>query len=131
MWRDCIRRTFINGIDDLLLLLLDNIDAPSELIAHPHFDYTEMLRLASLRAIILQYDLELQSIIKYVSITDVEGLKLMAQLSNNNASAGSDRSVKDWIGGHSFYLIDNNFTKIIVGLCSNSWPQSRNDIPDS
>lgn len=106
---------FMKGINDLLIPLLDMIEAPSELIAHPQFDYTKIIRLASLQATIPQYPPELQYIMGDVHITDVEGLKLMAQLSNNNRSAGSDRSVKDGICGHSFYLTDNNSTTRIWG----------------
>lgn len=84
----------MKGIDNLLLPLTDRIGAPSELIAHPLFDYTSVLKLVSLQATILQQSPELQSIMGEVNITDAEGLDIMVHLSENNTSTGSDGSVK-------------------------------------
>lgn len=87
--RDCIRGSFVKGVANLLLLLLDRIEAPSELIDHPQFDYIMMLRLAPLQTKILQYPPELQSIMDNVHTTNGTELELMVQLSDNNESAGS------------------------------------------
>ena len=107
--------TFMKGTDDLLLPILDRTMVPAEITAHLHFDYTTMRRLESLQDTILQYPPELLYLMGKVKVTDEEGLELMVQLSANNASAGSDGSVKNGIGGHSFCITNNTFTKKIWG----------------
>ena len=115
VWRDCIRGTFMKRTDDLLLPILDRTMVTAEITAHLHFDYTTMRRLESLQDTILQYPPELLYLMGKVQVTDEEGLELMVQLSANNASAGSDGSVKNGIGGHSFCITNNTFTKKIWG----------------
>ena len=40
---------------------------------------------------------------------------MMKQIECNNASAGSDGSVKDGLGGHAFCIADNSFTTQVWG----------------
>jgi len=68
--------------------------------------------MSSLQATMLQYPPEILSLLLgHCPITDTEGQDIMEQLDLNNASTGSNGSVKDGIGGHSFCISTNIFTK--------------------
>ena len=90
----------MKGIDDVLHPLHGNITDPLSITAHPLFQYSTMPRLSSLQDTLLQYPPELLSLIGHCPVTDKDGYTIMTQLGLNNASAGSDGSVKDGIGGH-------------------------------
>jgi len=110
VWRDCLRGTFMKGIDDVIYPLLGDVTEPSSILAHPKFNYAAMTRQGSLTATISQYPSELLSLLGHCPITDKEGQHIMEQLGLHKVSAASDGSVKDGIGGHSFCLSTNNFS---------------------
>ena len=83
--------------------------------AHPLFNFGAIFRRPSLMATIQQYSPELLSLIGGIDISYVAGSILMDYLVSGGASAGSDGSVKDRIGGHAFYISDNAFTHAIWG----------------
>ena len=115
VWRDCLRGTFMKGIDDVIYPLLGDVTEPSSILAHPKFNYAAMTRQGSLTATISQYPSELLSLLGHCPITDKEGQHIMEQLGLHKVSAASDGSVKDGIGGHSFCLSTNNFSHQIWG----------------
>ena len=105
----------MKGFDNVLHPLQGNITEPSSTTAHPLFQYATMPRLSSLQDTLLQYPPELLSLLGHCPVTDNEGYIIMTQLGLNNASAGSDGSVKDGIGGHSFCIATNTFSHHIWG----------------
>ena len=123
VWRDCLRGTFMKGIDDVLRPLHGIIAPPQSTIAHPLFQYATMTHLSSLQATMLQYPPELLSLLGHCPVTDMEGHTIMTHLGLNTASAGSDGSVKDGIGGHSFCIATHTFSHHI-------WGQACTDNPD-
>ena len=115
VWRDCLRGTFMKGIDDVLRPLHGIIAPPQFTITHPLFLYNTMIRLSLLQAILLQYPPELISLLGHYPVTDMAGRIIMTHLGLNTASAGSDGSVKDGIGGHSFCIATHTFSHHIWG----------------
>lgn len=105
----------MKGIDDVLETLIGRIHHPTKHTNHPIFDYTKMNRLKQLHTTIKQYPPELQSIMCHTNISDTEGYNLTEPFGESNISAGSDGSIKDGIGGHSFCSSDNTFTTKIWG----------------
>lgn len=47
----------------------------------------------------------------HTNISNKEWYTIMEQLGKSRVIARSDGSVKDGVGGHSFCLLDNNFTR--------------------
>ena len=74
-----------------------------------------MLKKATLMDTIRQYPPKLLSLLGKLHITDKVGGQIMAGIRQKVASAGSDGSVKDGIGGHSFCISDHSFTTAIWG----------------
>ena len=105
----------MKGIDDVLHPLQGIIAPPQSTIAHPLFQYATMTRLSSLQDTLLQYPPELLSLLGHCPVTDMEGHTIMTHLGLNTASAGSDGSVKDGIGGHSFCIATHTFSHHIWG----------------
>ena len=69
-----------------------------------------MIRGSTLMDTIRQYPPELLALIGEIQISDSVGLTLMECLTKGEASAGSDGSVKDGIGGHAFCITYNDFS---------------------
>ena len=64
---------------------------------------------------IRKYPSELLSLLGEVSISDLDGQALMNFIGSSKASAGSDGSVKEGIGGCAFEISDTSFTHAIWG----------------
>ena len=68
-----------------------------------------------LMATIQQYSTGLLSLIGGIHILHKAGSTMMDYLVRGGASAGSDGSVEDGIGGHAFCISDNTYTQAIWG----------------
>ena len=104
----------MKGLDALLAPTISQGNL-QDYMAYPLFDYHAMHKQDSLMATISQYPPELLAILGTLNISDTEGKTMMQYISANKACAGSDGSVKDGIGGHSFCITDNYFTHQIWG----------------
>ena len=80
VWRDCLRGTFMKGIDDVLCPLHGTIAPPHSIQAHPLFQYATMSRLSSLQATLLQYPPERLSLLGHCPVTDKDGRIIMTHL---------------------------------------------------
>ena len=115
VWRDCLRGTFMQGINGLLEQVTTITPNCTGYTAYPLFNFSHMKGGTSLMATIRQYPPELLSLIGDINISDLAGQSLMRHIVKGQARAGSDGSVKDGIGGHAFCISDTSFTQAIWG----------------
>ena len=115
VWRDCLRGTFMQGINGLLQQVTDLTPNCLGHTAYPLFDLYTMKRDSSLMTTIRQYPPELFSLIGETTISNIAGKSLLRHIANGHARAGSDGSVKTGIGGHAFCISDTSFTRAIWG----------------
>ena len=97
VWRDCIRGTFMQGIQDLLQPITTHPQNVYGMTAYPAFQYHHMIKKSTLMETIGQYPPELLSLLGNSNIPDTDGRQIMECIQQNRASAGSDGSVKDGI----------------------------------
>ena len=84
-------------------------------VVFPPFNYKWMTKQSSLIATIRQYPQELLLLFGGIHISDVDDREILRCIKHNKVYAGSDGSLKDGKGGHTFCIIDNTFSRTIWG----------------
>ena len=105
----------MKGLQDLLQPITTHPHNVYGLTAYPTFQYHHMIKKSTLMDTIGQYPTELLSLLGNSTISDTDGQRIMECIQQDRASAGSDGSVKDGIGGHAFCISDHSFTTAIWG----------------